>query len=94
MLSWPKDGYIRYPTPNSHGPKRQLRLFYHNATQWGHDNPHQSGEWRVRMDDQALIPSGLWDEDEDFYQTWYYNRYPHMREIIQQHYCISAILEG
>lgn len=83
-LSWPEDGYIRYQTPNSSGPKRQLQLRYSNATDWARKNLHQNGEWRMRMDDQALIPAELWDEDEDFYQTWYYTRYPHMREIIQQ----------
>lgn len=38
----------------------------------------------MRLDDQALIPAELWDEDEDRYQEWYYTRYPQMREIIQQ----------
>lgn len=81
---WPEDGYIQYPTPGSVGPKRQSRLYYYNATEWARENPHQNGEWRIRMDDQALIPAELWDEDEDFYQAWYYERYPHLRKIIQQ----------
>jgi hypothetical protein len=80
---WPEDGYIHYPTPGSIGPKRQEQLTYVNALEWVKANPHDSGEWRVRMDDQALIPAELWDEDEDYYQSWYYDRYPHLRKIIQ-----------
>jgi len=65
---WPSDGWIKYRTPSSEGPRRQLRIFYHNASAWSRNNPHDHGEWRIRLDDQALIPAELYDEDEDRYQ--------------------------
>ncbi|KAK0620910.1 hypothetical protein B0T14DRAFT_522352 [Immersiella caudata] len=80
---WPDDGWIRYRTPNSSGPRRQLRIYHHNATAWSQANPHNSGEWRVRIDDQALIPAELYDADEDRYQQWFINRYPHLQRVVE-----------
>ncbi|KAK4441934.1 hypothetical protein QBC34DRAFT_453401 [Podospora aff. communis PSN243] len=83
VLKWPDDGWIRYRTPNSSGPRRQLRIYHHNATAWSRANPHSNGEWRVRIDDQALIPSELYDADEDRYQQWFRQRYPHLQRIVE-----------
>lgn len=80
---WPDDGYIRYPTSDSEGPKHQSRIYYHNASDWSRNDPHDNGEWRIRMDDQSLIPSEAWDEDEDKYQQWYHARYPEMEDVIR-----------
>lgn len=80
---WPEDGYIRYPTPGSNGPKRQLRILYQNATEWSRKNPHNNGQWRMRIDDQALVPIEAWDRDEDRIQQWFANRYPGMRHVVE-----------
>ena len=79
---WPSDGWIKYRTANSEGPRRQLRIFYHNASAWSRNNPHDHGEWGIRLDDQALIPAELYDEDEDRYQQWFINRYPEMHQVV------------
>lgn len=83
LRGWSEDGYIRYLTPGSEGPKRQARIYYYNATEWSQNNPHDNGQWKIRMDDQALIPTEAWDEDEDKYQEWYHARYPEMRDVIR-----------
>ncbi|KAH6648215.1 hypothetical protein BKA67DRAFT_683703 [Truncatella angustata] len=80
---WPFDGYVRYPSSGSEGPRRQLRILYHNATEWSRNNPHDHGEWKIRIDDQSLIPIEAWDEDEDRYQQWFHDRYDVMREVVE-----------
>lgn len=82
--SWSEEGYIRYPTPGSDGPKRQLRILYHNATEWSQKNPHDNGEWKIRMDDQALIPAAAWDPEEDRYQAWFHDRYKVMSTAVRE----------
>lgn len=76
--------YIRYPTGDSEGPKHQLRIYIENATEWARNNPHDNGEWRVRVDDQAIIPAHLYDDEEDKYQQWFAARYPHYTEIVEK----------
>ncbi|KAF5611496.1 DUF3328 domain protein [Fusarium subglutinans] len=83
-ISWPEEGYIRYSTPGSDGPKRQLRILYHNATEWSQKNPHDNGEWKIRMDDQALIPAAAWDPEEDRYQAWFHDRYKVMSTAVKE----------
>ncbi|KAH7323273.1 hypothetical protein B0I35DRAFT_477146 [Stachybotrys elegans] len=73
--------YVRYPTGESIGPKYQLRIQWHNASEWTHTHPHNNGEWAFRMDDQALVPAHLYDEEEDRYQQWFRQRYPHMTQV-------------
>lgn len=34
----------RYNVGSSIGPKEQLRIQWHNASEWGRSNPHQNGE--------------------------------------------------
>ncbi|KAF5596565.1 DUF3328 domain-containing protein [Fusarium pseudocircinatum] len=82
--SWSEEGYIRYPTPGSEGPKRQLRILYHNASEWSQKNPHDNGEWKIRMDDQALIPAAAWDPEEDRYQAWFHDRYKVMSTAVKE----------
>lgn len=74
--------YDRYDTSGSEGPKHQLRIYWQNASEWVADNPQDSGKWKVRIDDQAIIPAELYDEDEERYQQWYRTRYPEMQEVI------------
>ncbi|KPM38152.1 hypothetical protein AK830_g8411 [Neonectria ditissima] len=81
--TWSEDGYIRYATPGSEGPKRQTRIYYRNATEWAHKNPHSNGEWKIRLDDQAIVPSEAWDSDEDRYQEWFHARYAEMHDVIE-----------
>ncbi|KAF4442609.1 DUF3328 domain [Fusarium acutatum] len=73
-----------YPTPGSDGPKRQLRILYHNATEWSQKNPHGNGEWKIRMDDQALIPAAAWDPEEERYQAWFHDRYKVMSTAVKE----------
>jgi hypothetical protein len=74
--------YDRYDTSGSIGPKHQLRIYWQNASEWAAENPIDTTKWRVRIDDQAIIPASLYDEDEDRYQEWYRKRYPEMQEVI------------
>ncbi|KAI0153135.1 hypothetical protein GGR57DRAFT_467793 [Xylariaceae sp. FL1272] len=73
--------YVRYPTDGSIGPKFQLRIQWHNASDWIHSNAHNDDEWAFRMDDQSLVPAHLYDDDEDTYQQWFRQRYPHMTAV-------------
>ncbi|KAF5024430.1 hypothetical protein F66182_3516 [Fusarium sp. NRRL 66182] len=82
--SWSEEGYIRYHTPGSNGPKRQSRILYENATEWSRNNPHDNGEWKIRLDDQALIPAAAWDPDEDRYQAWFHDRYEVMSDVVKK----------
>ena len=74
--------YDRYVTTGSDGPRHQLRIYWQNASEWAAANPQDSGKWKVRIDDQAIIPAELYDEDEEHYQQWYRNRYPEMQQVI------------
>ena len=74
--------YDRYDTTGSEGPRHQLRIYWQNASEWAAANPQDIGKWKVRIDDQAIIPAELYDEDEEHYQQWYRTRYPEMQEVI------------
>jgi hypothetical protein len=64
------DGWIRYPRPpESNSPRRQLPIYHHNATARAQSKSHDDGQWRVRIENQALSPAELYD-DEDRYQKW------------------------
>jgi hypothetical protein len=75
--------YVRYDTSGSTGPRHQLRIYWQNASQWAAANPQDTGKWKVRLDDQAIIPAELYDEDEDRYQQWYRNRYPEVQQVVE-----------
>ncbi|PVH73091.1 hypothetical protein DL98DRAFT_431969 [Cadophora sp. DSE1049] len=83
--SWRPARYERYPTPGSIGPKHQSRLLYNNATSWARQVGFDDTKWRIRIDDQALVPAHLYSTDEDRYQRWFRQRYPHLQEIIERH---------
>jgi hypothetical protein len=84
VLRWNRDStYIRYDTSGSSGPRHQLRVYWQNASEWARANPQDSGKWKVRIDDQAIIPADLYDEDEDRYQQWYRNRYPEAQQVVE-----------
>jgi len=75
--------YIRYDTSGSSGPRHQLRIYWQNASEWAKANPQDTGKWKVRIDDQAIIPAELYDEDEDRYQQWYRTRYPEAWQVVE-----------
>jgi hypothetical protein len=77
-----EDIYDRYITTGSVGPKHQLRIYWQNASEWAAANAQDTGKWKVRIDDQAIIPAELYDEDEENYQHWYRHRYPEMQQVI------------
>jgi hypothetical protein len=74
--------WIRYDIKGSQGPRHQLQFSRHNVSDWAAQNPHQNGEWAVRIDDQAMIPARLMDEDELRYQRWFQKRYPDMKAVV------------
>ena len=74
--------YIRYDTSGSTGPRHQLRIYWQNASSWAQKHPQDTDEWRVRIDDQTIIPRALYDEDEDRYQQWYRARYPEAAAVV------------
>jgi hypothetical protein len=73
--------YLRYDTIGSEGPRYQLQFSYANVTAWKKSHPYSHGEWFLRIDDQAMIPATLVDEEELRYQQWYQTRYPEMNAI-------------
>lgn len=72
--------WVRYDTTMSEGPKYQLQFSRHNVSDWV--NPYPEGAYAVRIDDQAIIPAHLMDEDERKYQRWFRQRYPAMRDVV------------
>lgn len=82
MLSGPANvPYQRYDITGSHGPRYQLQFSYSNVSDWARSHPHTNDEWFLRIDDQAMIPTALVDEEELRYQAWYQTRYPEMNAI-------------
>lgn len=80
----PKDKYhiwMRYNTHGTIGPRYQLQFTHHNASEWAASHAHQNGEYKLRIDDQAMVPAHLWDDEEEHYQEWYRKRYPEMNNV-------------
>ncbi|KAF2018580.1 hypothetical protein BU24DRAFT_458338 [Aaosphaeria arxii CBS 175.79] len=85
--------WVRYDVGDSQGPKYQLQFTHHNASSWAAKNPHQNGEWAFRIDDQAMIPAHLMDEEEQLYQRWFQKRYPEKNKIrLNQDYISDSFL--
>lgn len=72
--------WMAYDTHGSIGPKYQLSLTGQNVSEWS-SYIHNDGEWVLRIDDQAIIPLHLMDEEEKHYQEWYRNHYPEVNQI-------------
>jgi hypothetical protein len=71
----------RYDVKGSVGPRYQLQFSYSNVTGWAKLHSHTNEKWFLRIDDQAMIPAALVDEEELHYQAWYQARYPEMNAI-------------
>jgi hypothetical protein len=71
----------RYDVKGSVGPRYQLQFSYSNLTDWAKLHSHTNEKWFLRIDDQAMIPAALVDEEELHYQAWYQARYPEMNAI-------------
>jgi len=85
--------WVRYDPKGSQGPKYQLQFTHHNASSWAAKTPHQNGEWAFRIDDQAMIPAHLMDEEELLYQRWFQKRYPEKNQIrLDQRYIDDSFL--
>ncbi|EMD85225.1 hypothetical protein COCC4DRAFT_66349 [Bipolaris maydis ATCC 48331] len=85
--------WVRYDLGGSKGPKYQLQFTHHNASAWAAKNPHDNGEWAFRIDDQAMIPAHLMDEEEELYQRWFRKRYPEKDRIrLNQDYIKDSFL--
>ncbi|KAI0146665.1 hypothetical protein BJ166DRAFT_596638 [Pestalotiopsis sp. NC0098] len=76
----PSDTHIQYQVGDSVGPKYTALLHPENVTAWAekHYNPE---DWYIRIDDQALVPIELMDEQEWRYQEYLSNRYPEKAEM-------------
>ncbi|KAH8807287.1 hypothetical protein F5884DRAFT_788890 [Xylogone sp. PMI_703] len=85
--------WVRYDLKGSEGPKYQLQFTHHNVSEWAAKNPHDHGEWALRIDDQAMIPAHLMDEEELRYQRWFRQRYPEKDRIrLNQDYLKESFL--
>ncbi|KAH7108708.1 hypothetical protein B0J11DRAFT_449538 [Dendryphion nanum] len=73
--------WIQYKTEGSSGPKYQLAINGKNASQWNAYVNDDTRQWALRVDDQAIIPLELMDEEEKHYQEWFHKRYPEVRKI-------------
>ncbi|CAI6277907.1 unnamed protein product [Periconia digitata] len=71
--------FTEYSTEGSIGPYYQRHVTTENATQLAESM--QPGEWTLRIDDQAVIPTYLLDDEEAHYQKWFQNRYTEMNRI-------------
>ncbi|KAF2771172.1 hypothetical protein EJ03DRAFT_268753, partial [Teratosphaeria nubilosa] len=71
----------RYDISGSIGPQYQLQFSYQNVSTWAATNDHSDGRWYLRIDDQAMIPHDLVDDEERHYQAWFQARYPEMNDI-------------
>ncbi|OAG03385.1 uncharacterized protein CC84DRAFT_1095848 [Paraphaeosphaeria sporulosa] len=70
----------QYDTSGSIGPQYQLAVNASNATSW----ISYAGDpslWTLRIDDQAIIPIRLLDNEERHCQDWIQKRYPEMNQI-------------
>jgi hypothetical protein len=76
--------WIAYNTRGSIGPKYQLSITAANASSWT-SSVNNSGDWVLRIDDQAIIPSHLVDDEEKYYQEWFRKEYPAMNQIRLNH---------
>jgi hypothetical protein len=71
--------FTEYSTEGSIGPYFQRHVTPENATEL--IEAMEPGEWTLRIDDQAVIPMYLLDEEEAHYQKWFQNRYTEMNRI-------------
>jgi hypothetical protein len=71
--------FTEYSTEGSIGPYFQRHVTPENATELV--EAMKPGEWTLRIDDQAVIPTYLLDEEEAHYQKWFQNRYTEMNRI-------------
>ncbi|KAI0528472.1 hypothetical protein GGR58DRAFT_519031 [Xylaria digitata] len=83
----------RYNTAGSHGPLYQLQFDHNNVSEWEIRYPDPSQEWFLRIDDQAMIPLDLVDDEELRYQHWFQQRYPEADRIrLEGKYLTEAFL--
>lgn len=71
----------RYDTHGSLGPRYQLQFTHHNVSSWEGRYQSPQDSWFVRIDDQAMMPLDLLDENELRYQRWFQARYPETNDI-------------
>jgi len=85
--------WVRYDLKGSHGPKYQLQFTHHNVSSWASSHAHNNNEWALRIDDQAIIPAHLMDEEELRYQRWFRERYHEKEQIrLNQDYISEEFL--
>ena len=85
--------WVRYDLKGSEGPRYQLKFTHHNVSNWASTHAHNNNEWALRIDDQAMIPAHLMDEEELRYQRWFQERYYEKNQIrLKQDYISEAFL--
>lgn len=76
----PDTTFIQYNVGGSIGPKYTALLTPENVTEWV-EKHYDPKDWFIRIDDQALIPIELMDEQEWRYQEYLAKRYPEKAEL-------------
>lgn len=74
------DTHIQYDVGDSIGPKYTALLSTDNVTEWA-EKHYDPKDWAIRIDDQALVPIELMDEQEWRYQEYLSKRYPEKAEF-------------
>ncbi|KAF2733339.1 hypothetical protein EJ04DRAFT_410891, partial [Polyplosphaeria fusca] len=82
--------WVAHDTNGSKGPKYQLALEGHNVSSWISSATHNKTKWALRIDDQAIVPTALLDDEERHYQLWYQTNYPEAHQILLNHDYINA----
>ena len=72
--------WVAYETSGSVGPRYQLSITGQNVSTW---LSYMDGkqDWILRIDDQAIVPSKLVDDEEKRYQEWFHAQYPEIEHI-------------
>jgi hypothetical protein len=77
-----RDLWIYWDVKNTTGLDQLQFTYPHpNFTTWAAETNHDTDNWFVRLDDQALIPPHLVDDDERRYQDWFGKHYPVYKAI-------------
>ncbi|KAL1981348.1 hypothetical protein VTN96DRAFT_2739 [Rasamsonia emersonii] len=76
----PDTRLIQYNVGDSIGPKYTALLTPENVTEWV-EKHYDPEKWFIRIDDQALVPIELMDEQEWRYQEYLAKRYPEKAEL-------------
>lgn len=90
LVSRHTTNWISYPTPNTQGPRIQLRIDSSNSSAWSAANPKSSTEYLFRIDDQTMIPAHLMTSQEARYQQYFDTNYPQLSKVYEANNHLNA----